>query len=381
MDTERPLNRRLRATALIAVAVIAIAVASVAYLNSTQTSKTHDAPGSSDPRLVTRQYVIYSFTSAGQAWALEFSSGTITTGGQITIFRTADRGKHWEKKLQFGANEFGGYWASPIQVLDSTHCFVWVRGSTDKLFRTGDGGEHWDSVTLPNPRVVDMAFSDPNYGWLVALTSTGSDLYATRDAGASWQRLPAPPPDWFHLTMRSPTEAWVSGYSFDKPHVFASRDTGQSWQRHDLPAPPGGSWGSGSRFPPSVQLLPRAGVVASVPSDVGPPTYLATSFDGGVTWRYVPPPPATVAYQDANHWWAIKGSLLYKSSDAGQTWTQVTSALPDWVFRPELHILDSKHAWVTVSVPTSLSSPGGNGLAFTDDGGLHWTRATVPHGG
>jgi photosystem II stability/assembly factor-like uncharacterized protein len=77
----------------------------------------------------------------------------------------------------------------------------------------------------------------------------------------------------------------------------------------------------------------------------------------------------------------MRGTTLSKSADAGQTWSQVTNALPDWLYRTELHVLDATHAWVTFSVPASLSAPGGNGLAFTDDGGLHWTQAQVPQSG
>jgi photosystem II stability/assembly factor-like uncharacterized protein len=69
-------------------------------------------------------------------------------------------------------------------------------------------------------------------------------------------------------------------------------------------------------------------------------------------------------------WWAIKGTALFKSADAGQTWKMVTNALADLQYIP--HVLDSKHAWaLTIAV-------GGYGLALTDDGGLHWSRATVP---
>jgi photosystem II stability/assembly factor-like uncharacterized protein len=77
-----------------------------------------------------------------------------------------------------------------------------------------------------------------------------------------------------------------------------------------------------------------------------------------------------VAYQDGVHWWVIDGTVLLKSSDAGQTWTQVTDTLPDWHYLP--HVLDSKHAWA------DLATAVGGGLALTNDGGLHWTRATVP---
>jgi photosystem II stability/assembly factor-like uncharacterized protein len=97
---------------------------------------------------------------------------------------------------------------------------------------------------------------------------------------------------------------------------------------------------------------------------------LFTSFDTGSTWRYVPPPPGEVGHQDAFHWWAIKGMVLSKSTDAGQTWNQVNSVLPDWQFVP--HVLDSKHAWPELTVV------GGYGLALTNDGGLQWTRGNVP---
>jgi photosystem II stability/assembly factor-like uncharacterized protein len=131
-----------------------------------------------------------------------------------------------------------------------------------------------------------------------------------------------------------------------------------------------------------LQLLSRQVVVVSGDAYYGgPSSFLVTSVDGGATWKHAQPSPGTVAFQDSLDWWAIRGTVLSKSRDAGQTWTQVTSDLPDWLFRPDLYVLDARHAWVTVSVPTTLSAPGGNGLAYTEDGGLHWTRTKVPHGG
>ena len=152
------------------------------------------------------------------------------------------------------------------------------------------------------------------------------------------------------------------------PHVYTSNDSGQSWSRHDVPPPPGGAW-KGGPFPVSVALLPRAGVVASIPPETVP-FFSFTSFDQGATWRFVPPPPGVVAYQDSQHWWAMKGTSLFKSSDAGQTWTIVTNGLQDLQYIP--HVLDSKHAWAATTVV------GGYGLALTADGGLHWSQSNVP---
>jgi photosystem II stability/assembly factor-like uncharacterized protein len=377
VDAERPLSRHRRATTLIALAVIATAMASLIYVYSNKSPNPQGATESNDPLLVTRDYVTYTFTSATAGWALDILPNTAPTPGQFAIFRTVDGGKHWQKTLT-SEGEFFNYGAMPVQTVDAAHSFILVRGATDVLYRTADGGAHWDKVTLPKPQVGEVAFSNSNYGWVLAWP----DLYVTRDGGASWQGLPGPPQDAsYRLSVRGPTEAWMSGAGSGSPHVYTSADESQTWQRHDLPPPPGGSWSSSSFFPSLVQLLPRTGVVVSDAYYGGAPSAMATSFDGGATWRYVQPPPGTFAYQDAYHWWAIRGSVLSKSGDAGQTWRQVTNALPDWLFRPDLYVLDAKHAWVTMSVPASSSAPGGNGLAFTDDGGLHWTRARVPRGG
>jgi photosystem II stability/assembly factor-like uncharacterized protein len=101
-----------------------------------------------------------------------------------------------------------------------------------------------------------------------------------------------------------------------------------------------------------------------------------TSFDGGATWRRASPPPfprgvpRRVAYQDDFNWWYIDVMTLYRSSDAGQTWTRAAENLPDWEIEPRA--VDKKHAWA------QLVSFGGYGLATTVDAGAHWTRVTVP---
>jgi photosystem II stability/assembly factor-like uncharacterized protein len=203
-----------------------------------------------------------------------------------------------------------------------------------------------------------------------SVTAELRELYATGDAGDTWHRLPDVPVDAYILRFRSANDVWMSGYGPGNPHVYTSNDAGHTWRRHDLPAPPGAPWEIGNNFPPTVDLLPGIGAIASVPSATGSVTFLFSTFDQGITWKYLNPPPGQVGYQDAYQWWAFRSNLLFKSSDAGQTWSQVTGKLPDWQFVPQ--ILDSKHAWAALSVV------GGYGLAFSDDAGLHWTRATVP---
>jgi photosystem II stability/assembly factor-like uncharacterized protein len=361
------LSRRGRAALLIVLAVAVIIAASVAYLRPISAPEPKQAAPSVNPSLVTADYVAYQFISPSVGWALDFVQGPSSTPGHFIVFKTVDGAKHWVPQLT-GQGQFCGFGPRAVQFLDPMHGFIRVRCPTAQLYRTTDGGAHWDTVVLPGSRVDVIAFSDPAYGWLLTSDAVRK-LYATRDAGNNWQPLPAPPLDAYALSFGGPSRALMAGYGLGPPHVYTSNDGGQSWQRHELP-PPAGSWGSGSYFPPQVQILPGAVAVASIESEGQSATFHFTSFDDGVSWTHVQPPPGLVAYQDAFHWWASRDTALFKSSDGGKTWSQVTSRLPG--SGVVLSVLDSKHAWA------SLAVFGGYGLAFSEDGGFRWTRATVP---
>jgi len=359
---------RGRAAALIAASVIVIGAASLAYLHPTLTTRTSGPSAVSiKPSLVTSNLITYDFVSPLLGWAVE------TQAGQFRVYRTTDGAKHWQKQLDLGSS-FAGFFPISVQFLDHDHGFVGVGDPFEQLNRTSDGGTTWDSLPLPtgSASIDGLAFSSSSYGWLL-VGGQARTLYATSDAGSTWRRLPDPPADAYNLGFRNSAEVWLGSAGLQVPHVYRSTDAGQSWQRHDLPPPPGRSWMGGPYFPASVNLLPGGGVVASMPPLSQPETtsnLSFTSFDQGTTWRYTPPPPGVFAFQDALHWWAMKGTSLFKSSDAGQAWTLVTNALPDWQYIP--HVIDAKHAWALIFVV------GGYGLALTNDGGIHWIRGAVP---
>jgi photosystem II stability/assembly factor-like uncharacterized protein len=364
---------------MIALAVIVIVVGSVAYLHSTRMSPSKTASPAARALLVTSDRVHFNFISPSVGWALDFSESLPQpVAGRFWVLRTLDGGRHWQTQLT-GQNGYSAFIGEPIQVFDRDHGFIFVGGSPDQIYRTSDGGAHWGSISLPpNRRIERLAFSDPSNGWLLAApnsTLSQRNLYATHDAGNSWQQLGDPPIDAAGLSVRRPTEAWMGSFGLGPPHVYVSSDASQSWQRHDLPAP-GPSWDRTADYQVSSDLIPVAGVVvsaflASTQSGAPPGPFYFTSADDGITWRRVQLPTDRVAYQDSVHWWAIGGRVLLKSSDAGQTWIQVADNLPDGLSVP--YILDSQHAWALLVVV------GGFGLALTNDGGLHWTRANVPH--
>jgi photosystem II stability/assembly factor-like uncharacterized protein len=248
------------------------------------------------------------------------------------------------------------------------------------LRRTSDGGASWTTMSLPEARYSYAGFRDERRGWLIApianvLPGTRSRLYATDDAGDSWQQLPDPPAGAYMFAFRRTSEAWLA--SIGAPRVYRSIDGGLTWQPRDIPVDKvttaAGPWNV------QVILLPENGVIALVYCQCNAPGFSFTSFDDGATWRMIPPDPGRgprfAAYADDVNWWSIDGTTLYRSSDAGQTWTKASESLPNWMFQPRA--LDKMHAWAQIGVVENLGSMG-YGLATTADAGLHWTRVTIP---
>lgn len=364
--TERLSRRGRRAVGVGALVLLVIGAASFAYLRSSNTLTTVGVPNT-NPLAAGLNPVRYEFVTPSVGWAVMNPFTPPSSVGRFLVFRTLDGAKHWQLQLA-GQSSSPGFIPITVQFLDRKHGYMALdlAFTGEQVYTTNDGGEEWQAVVLPAPQSVVVVFDDAGYGWALAQANAPGQLfklYASGDGGAAWQRLPDPPGDAYYLAFRGPTEAWMGSLGPGPPHVYVSADAGHTWQRRDLPPPPGRTWDTGGGGT-TVQLLPQMGAVAATKGD------LFTSFDTGNTWRYVPAPPGEVGHQDASHWWAIKGSVLSKSSDAGQTWSQVTKALPDWQFVP--HVLDSRHAWAELTVV------GGYGLALTSDGGLHWTRANVP---
>ena len=366
-------RRKWRALAWGAAAAIVVIVTAVVYLRPPSPTFVPVAAPTVKPGEATANFVMYDFPSSTVGWAMGFTDGS----SGFSVSRTIDGGKNWQRRLTSGQVP-----SAPLllRFFNDRRGLVAVGG---QLLRTSDGGATWKSLKLPDRRPSFMDFRDERQGWLVVPIAEGTGqpahLYSTEDSGDSWQSLPDAPVGADIIAFRRTAEMWISTWGLGTPRVFRSTDGGRSWQRRDIPIPVGTAMDSIDAWNTFVTLLPGQGVVAS--AFCGCPansSFESTSFDGGATWRFVPAEPNAgasahrfvIAYQDDVHWWFINARTLYRSSDAGQTWTKISDQLPDWEFFPR--VIDAKHAWAQFRVV------GGWGLATSSDAGLHWTRVSVP---
>jgi photosystem II stability/assembly factor-like uncharacterized protein len=374
-------QRQWRAAGLSALALVGIAAAGFAYLHRASTTQSPSAvqPTAGKSPTPLGNIFRYDLVSPSMGWAI---AGTVSPTGQagpIRLFRTVDGAKHWQRQLSVQSEAIAESLDS-FNMIDAANGFV-VAEEPLRLYRTHDAGTRWTAVDLPSQDVIQVTFSDIQNGWALAASRTaspsysGPQLYATTDAGTSWTRLPDPPADAAVIEFQRQSQGWIGAQGAGQPHVYSSADGGHSWAKHVLPTPPG--FLADNLYGTYPQLLPDVGVVAVMNDREA--DYTLTSFDRGATWTYTAPPSGVVsqmypsfAYVDAFHWWAVEGTALYKSSDAGLSWKHISDSVPDGM--NFLRVFDSRAAvaWA------QFSQMSGSGLVLTIDGGLHWTSLKVP---
>jgi hypothetical protein len=386
-------DRARRAALVIALAVTAILVAGVVYLHPGGSFQRRILAGgvqSPTPDWLPNQlHATYDFVSPKLGWSLVWES-QVGSANPFWVFSTSDGARTWRQEFSGScASEGAGPW---VQFFDRSNGLV-SECTPMEIFRTADGGAHWMQVSLP-PYPGDLVtFRNPLDGWFLSssldpatLNASITHFLSTRDAGRSWTTLPLPPVPArttyatnlfvkggvFNVAFRGPLQGWLGLDGTRSPVVDSTSDGGLSWQPHALPFA-----GLQKSVSATVVLLPGAGVMVTTNDHFGP-SVAFTSDDGGSSWQQLAPPPGSTEYSsyqfvDANHWWVMRNGTLFKSSDAGQAWSQAAQILDGWDYQPT--IVDAAHAWAALA---QTSGALGGGLAMTSDGGLHRNYVKVP---
>ena len=249
-------------------------------------------------------------------------------------------------------------------------------------------------------RIADIEVSpaDPNT-WFVAVGSGG--VWKTTNAGTTWTPVFDDQPSYsigeVALDPSNPEVVWVgTGENVSGRHVawgdgvYRSRDGGLSWEQMGLES---------SEHIGKILVDPRDGEVVLVAAEgplwsPGGDRGVYRSSDGGVTWTQVlgidentgatdlefdPENPDVVyaaTFQRRRHVWGYlaggPGSGIWKSTDGGVTWREVSSGLPGGdMGKIGLAVTPADPDLVFATVE---AGDGQQGFYRSTDKGERWTR-------
>lgn len=250
--------------------------------------------------------------SADEAWALSIGKGPASR-----IFHTVDGGGTWTEQFR---NTDSTAFYDCITFFDGSHGVAYSDASQDRtvILRTEDGGAHWDllpATAVPAPLKGEGGFASSNscaisidskHGWIAA-SEPGARVFRSEDAGKTWVVAGQVP-------VVHDSGAGLTAISFRDP-------------KHGIGV--GAVIGRGNMM--------RDSVAESV----------ATTDDGGVTWKLVHRPVLAgvlsgVAFvpaaSDRTAVIAAYGGLAV-SRDAGDSWTTAATGYY-WAVRAS-----GKRAW------------------------------------
>ncbi|MDZ4714057.1 MAG: glycosyl hydrolase [Cytophagales bacterium] len=242
---------------------------------------------------------------------------------------------------------------------DPTNAMVYYVGYTGGgVSKTDDGGTTWKNISdgfFKVGSIGDIAVceSDPNVIYVGTgehavrgvMTSYGDGVYKSTDAGKTWKNVGLEKtrhisdviihpnnPDIVYVAAQGP----VHGASSDRG-IYKSTDGGQTWKK-------------------TLFVDDNSGA-SSLSMDMTNPRILYAA-----TWQHRRYP------------WKVEsggpGSSLWKSTDAGETWTKINEGLPKEVGKMGISVSRANPNRVFAIVEAEKSKAG---LYRSDDGGKKWT--------
>ncbi|MFC5291259.1 WD40/YVTN/BNR-like repeat-containing protein [Actinokineospora guangxiensis] len=327
---------------------------------------------------------------------------------------------------ELGPSNIGGR-IRDVAADPTTRGAVYIATGTGGLWRTGDGGATfetaWDdqlpqsmgAVAVDSRGVVWAGTGEPDHGGGSAYYGRG--VYKSTDSGATWANVGLAAGDTVGQIAIDPRDddrvfVAVMGALHDTAPtrgLFMTEDGGASWKR--VIAPDSASTGvidvTISESDPDVMLATTWDKIRDEKSRLyGKKSFLYRSTDAGRTWTNVHQPPlpqsTDVAGQpdaltyvgrmgvdfsdtDPNRAYLISSAAggnfngFFTSADAGATWTPVGPTSGG-----TLQSISGGFAWWFGRVYVDPADPlhvfvAGVSLAESRDGGQTWTTSQTPH--
>jgi photosystem II stability/assembly factor-like uncharacterized protein len=285
------------------------------------------------------------------------------------VMRSTDGGESWHD-LNNGLSA-----RNVVRItVDSTTGILYLGTTFQGIFRSTDDGASWQKISdnMKQAECTDMSVNPRNADTVYVATRGGA--YRSIDGAASWERLQLDLPYFF--TETNGDYVYVSFFDHERigeGGIFRSTDGGESWETFTSGLPGGGvyrrmaisDYGDGTRriflggiglfysddvgeswelceggLPPEyyywVIEASRADPQLLFTINGSEPNLIYRSLDCGDTWASLTAPPGsgttnTIACDpvDPGIVYACRKTVgLFKSTDAGETWTDITNDLP-----------------------------------------------------
>ena len=264
------------------------------------------------------------------------------------------------------------------------------------VWKTNDYGRTWQPIFDDQPTgsigAIAVAASDPNIVYVGSGEglhrpdlSVGDGIYKSTDAGKTWthlglrdgQQIPQ-----LAVDPRDPNKVFaaVAGHPYGpnkERGVYRSTDGGQNFTKV-LPAAGSGTSADGK---PAAEQSGAANSATVKAENAA--TNAASDENIGASDVLIDPSNPQTVYATLwearegpweNGAWNGAGGGIFKSTDGGQTFTQLAGGLPKDVIQAHIAIAESNPNRLIASV---ASKPNNVGLYRSDDAGATWTQITT----
>ncbi|MEO7729862.1 MAG: glycoside hydrolase, partial [Kofleriaceae bacterium] len=270
---------------------------------------------------------------------------------------------HWRSIGPFR----GGRTRALAGVVQQPHVF-YMAPVNGGVWKSDDDGRTWRPIFDDQPTqsigAIAVAPSDPRILYVGSGEglhrpdlSVGDGIYKSTDAGKTWTHLglrDAQQVPQIVVDPKNPDRVYaaVLGHPYgpnEQRGVFRSLDGGATWTR----------------------VLYKDANTGASDLEIDP---LHPNILYAALWE------ARLGPSEDGNGFAGTGGGLYKSIDGGTTWRQLTTGLPANTVQLDLAIAPSRpsrlYVTLTTSDPGDYASGKGNGVFRSDDAGASWTRIT-----